>query len=411
MRYEVFLSKRYAFTRRRENFITVISILSMLGVMVGTAALISVLSVFNGFSSVVTDLFVSFDPHIRVAVRSDDSVIKTSADFMPLLDSLKQFPEVAYAAPVVRSKCVLVHYTAPRVAVLTGIDAAKVRDVSGLGKSIQSGQLQLDGNSIVVGQLLADQLALIIGDTVRVFSPVGLENILTEPVQPRSKQLVVRGIFAANNREYDAINAYTNLDVARALADVPANEATSLDIKLHSINDANQVKTRLLKTIDRSHLTVETWYDLHQELYNVMKLERWIAYVILFLIVGVAAFNIFSSLTLTVFEKQRDIGLLRTLGAPARGIRQTYLLQGFLVGMIGTIVGCVLGLAIVLIQGHYGILKLDISVYIIPAIPVQLRTSDFIIVALGSLLLSTAGAFIPASRAARIEPAEAMRWE
>ncbi len=411
MIYEFFLARRYAFTRRRENFITVISIISMLGITVGTAALITVLSVFNGFSSVVTDLFVSFDPHVRVSVRSNDSSQKTSAPFAGIDSALKKMPEVAFYAPVVRSKVVLVHYTLPRVGVLTGIDPAKAREVSGLAKSIQSGTLELGDNSIVVGQLLSDQLALVLGDTIQVFSPLGLENILTEPVQPRTRSLIVKGIFAANNREYDAVNAYTSLATARDLFDVPQAEATSIDIKLHDIQDAQKVKLSLLQTLDTSRYTVATWYDLHKDLYSVMEIERWIAYTILFLIVAVASFNIFSSLTLTVFEKQRDIGLLRTLGSNEKGVRNIYLLQGTLVGVVGTIVGCLLGLGIVVLQQQTGFFKLDVSVYIIPALPVQLRPSDFVLVAAGSLILSTIGAWIPARRAAKVRPAEAMRWE
>jgi lipoprotein-releasing system permease protein len=411
MSYEFFLARRYAFTRRRENFITVISIISMLGITVGTAALITVLSVFNGFSSVVTDLFVSFDPHVRITLRSDDSSQKTSASFAGVTDAIKKRPEVAYFAPVVRSKVVLVHYTLPRVGVLTGIDPAKAREVSGLAKSIQSGSLDLSDNSVVVGQLLADQLALVLGDTIQVFSPMGLENILTEPVQPRTRSLIVRGIFAANNREYDAVNAYTSLASARDLFDVPPTEATSIDIKLHDIQDAEKIKTSLQSSVDTNQYSVATWYDLHKDLYSVMEIERWIAYVILFLIVAVASFNIFSSLTLTVFEKQRDIGLLRTLGSNEKSVRNIYLLQGTLVGVVGTVVGCLLGLCIVVLQQQTGFFKLDISVYIIPALPVQLRATDFVLVAAGSLLLSTIGAWIPAKRAAKVRPAEAMRWE
>ena len=411
--YEFFLAKRYAFSRRRENFITIISVISMLGITVGAAALIIVLSVFNGFSSVVTDLLVSFDPHIRITAH-DTHDTTSAVQFMkagPLESKIAQMPEVAHVAAVVQSKVVLVHYTLPRVAVLTGIDQQKAMEVSGLGKSIQTGQLQLDDSSIVIGQLLADQLAIIIGDTIQVYSPLGLENILTEPVAPKTRALVVRGIFAANNRDYDAMNAYTSLAAARDLFGVPAGEASSLDLRLKDINEAESVKATLQSTLDSNRYQVQSWYDLHSDLYSVMAIERWIAYVILFLIVAVASFNIFSSLTLTVFEKQRDIGLLRALGSTEKGIRNVYLLQGSLVGLIGTIVGCLIGVLVVVLQQQYGFFKLDISVYIIPALPVQLRVSDFVLVALGSIGLSTFGAWIPARRAASVRPAEALRWE
>ncbi|MEO6939183.1 MAG: FtsX-like permease family protein [Candidatus Kapaibacterium sp.] len=407
----------YAIVKRRkqkENFVTVISVISMLGIMVGTAALITVLAVFNGFSTVVTNVLVSFDPHLRITALSADSTLESPATLSntsALEAKLLAMPEVLHAAPVVSNKTVLVHFTLPRVAILTGIDQKKAEQVSGLKSSIQTGKLQLDSNSIVVGQLLADQLALIVGDTIDAYSPVGLAKVLTEPVAPRVRPLIVRGIFAANNREYDAMNCYTSLDVARDLFDVPQGNATSMDIKLHSIEDANSVKEKLLGSLSAKTFKVQTWYDLHTDLYSVMEIERWIAYTILFLIVGVASFNIFSSLTMTVFQKQRDIGLLRALGASAKGIRNIFILQGSFVGLIGTIVGCLLGLTIVVLQQQFGFFKLDVSVYIIPALPVELRWSDFVVVGIGSLALATFGAYIPARKASSVRPSEALRWE
>jgi lipoprotein-releasing system permease protein len=142
-----------------------------------------------------------------------------------------------------------------------------------------------------------------------------------------------------------------------------------------------------------------------------MEIERWVAYIILFLIVGVAAFSIFSSLTLTVFEKQRDIGLLRALGAPIRGIRRIYWLQGTLVGLIGTISGCVIGLIVVLLQEKFGFFPLDSTVYIINALPVELRWQDFVSVGIGSMALTMLCSLFPSRRAAQVDPAIALRWE
>ena len=422
MRYEYFLARRYAFSKRRENFITIISVLSMLGLMVGTAALIIVLSVFNGFSSVVTDIYVSFDPHIRISAASSDTTNTTIRPLITNADSLigivKAIPDVRFLAPAIHGKAVLVHYTLPAVVDLTGISQSNARDVSGLAHSIQSGQLQLDSGCIVVGQLLADQLAIQVGDSLEIYSPVGLERILTEPVTPRTRRLIVRGIFAANNRDYDATNVYTSPEVARDLFDLPPGTATTIDIKTTDIRKSNEIKKQIEAVLSGSRapgsgsrFEVQSWYDLHTELYSVMEIERWVAYIILFLIVAVAAFNIFSSLTLTVFEKQRDIGLLRALGAPIYGIRNIYLYEGMLIGTIGTIAGCLIGLIVILLQQKFGFFKLDMSVYIIPALPVELRWTDFLAVGLGSFLLTVGCSLFPSRRAAKVEPAQALRWE
>jgi lipoprotein-releasing system permease protein len=414
MRYESFLARRYAFSKRRENFITIISIISIAGLAVGTAALIIVLSVFNGFSAVVTDIYVSFDPHIRITAAADtsntaDRPLITNAD--SIIRVVKAIPDVKTAGAAIHGKAVLVHYTLPKVVDLTGISRKDVNDVSGLPKAIQAGKLELDSEAIVIGQILAEQISAQIGDTLSVYSPTGLERILTEPVAPRERRLIVRGIFAANNRDYDATNVYTNPDVARDLFDLPPNVATTIDIKTSDIRRSNEIKKQIEMMLPASGYTVQSWYDLHTELYSVMEIERWVAYIILFMIVGVAAFNIFSSLTLTVFEKQRDIGLLRALGATVKGIRNIYFYEGILIGGIGTTVGCVIGLAVVLLQQHFGFFKLDSSVYIIPALPVELRWSDFVSVALGSFALTAFCSLFPSRKAARVEPAKALRWE
>lgn len=413
MRYEFFLAKRYAFSKKKTNFITIISVLSMLGIMVGTAALIIVLSVFNGFSAVVTKVLVSFDPHIRITAQAKDSTaeLATISSLLAMREQLAKVPAVESLAPTIREKAVLVHYTLPRVAIVTGMNEDDVRAVSGIGKSILSGELKLDSNSIIVGQLLADDLALVLGDTLQIFSPIGLERILTEPVAPRTRSVIVRGIFAANNREYDAMNAYVSLGTARDLYEVPNDAATSIDIKLKNIQQSDETKKQLTHVLDTNQYSVQTWFDLHHDLYSVMEIERWIAYIILFLIVAVACFNIFSSLTLTVMEKQRDIGLLRAIGASDSGIRSIYLFQGMIIGLIGTLAGCFIGFAVILLQQQFGFFKLDTSVYIIPALPVELRWSDFVLVALGSIACSTFGALMPARRAAKVRPAEALRWE
>ncbi|MFI5264633.1 MAG: ABC transporter permease, partial [Candidatus Kapaibacterium sp.] len=211
--------------------------------------------------------------------------------------------------------------------------------------------------------------------------------------------------------DYDGTNAYTSNSVARDLFDIPQGSATTLELRLNSINDAPTIKKQLTSVLDTTKYHIDTWYDLHTDLYNVMEMERWIAYVILILIVAVASFSIFSALTLTVFEKRRDIGLLVALGAEQKNIQKIYLYQGLLTGFIGTITGCVLGFAVVWAQQEFGFFTLDTSVYIIPALPVELRWTDFVAVSIGAMLLVTFASFMPSRRAAMTKPAEALRWE
>jgi lipoprotein-releasing system permease protein len=407
VRYELFLAKRYAFSRRSQNFITIISVISTLGIMVGVAALICVLSVFNGFSKVVTDILVSFDPHIRITAVQDSSITNTQ----DIISKLSSISEIRSSAPVIKNKGVLVHYTLPKVANIIAIDGHDAEKVSGMSKVISSGTMILDSESIVLGQLLADNMAIIPGDTIEVFSPSGMERILTELVEPRSRRLIVRAVFATNNREYDMQNAYISLETGRELFDIPANAATSIEIRLGDIQDATDVSNKIAEMLPRDRYSVQTWFDLHTDLYNVMNMERWIAFAILILIVAVASFSIFSALTLTVFEKKRDIGLLTALGAETNNIRKVYLYQGLLTGVTGVFLGCLIGIGIVWAQQQYGFFKLDTSVYIIPALPVELKLSDFLWVSIGALTLVSIAAIYPARQAANVRPAEALKWE
>lgn len=418
MGFEYFLAKRYAFSREKENFITIISVLSMLGITVGTAALITVLSVFNGFSSLVTDLLLVFDPHVRITAASTptDSTSESSSrtfitDYRPVVQQVGPLAKANSISPVVQGKCVLVRFVVPRVVQLIGLDPKNAAAIPGFRKSIVAGELTLDPNSIIVGQTLAQELSLTIDDTLEVISPVGLEKILTEPVAPKTKRLRVAAIFAANNREYDAMNSYTNIETARELFEIPPTGATSIDLRIPKVDQAIPTSRKLAKALDTSKYEVKSWYDLHTELYSIMEMERWVAYIILFLIVAVACFNIFSSLTLTVFEKHKDIALLRALGTSEAGIRRIYLLQGSLVGVVGTIAGLLVGLVLVWTQDTYGWYSLQTQAYIVPAIPVELRWTDFCFVALGSIGLATVGALLPARRAARVRPAQSLRYE
>jgi len=227
--------------------------------------------------------------------------------------------------------------------------------------------------------------------------------------QPVTRECAVVGIYDSNNKDYDSHYAYVSLATARELFDL-GNAVTGVEMRLRNIDDSDGVKADLQRKLG-ANFRVSTWYDLHRDLYSVMKVERWTAYIILCMIVGVATFNVLGSLTMGVIEKRRDIGILKALGATSTSIMRVFMFEGVLVGTIGTLLGTGIGLLVCYLQIHYQLFPLDPTVYIIPAIPVEVRWTDFVAVSLATMLLSILASLYPARRAASLLPVQAIRWE
>lgn len=409
MRYEHLIARRYLRSRRQLRFINIIMMVSVVGITVGVAALIIVLSVFNGFSSVVTQVLVGFDPHVRVEAVQGKSVQVSDS----LLHLLSNDPRIVGTSPFIESKALLVVRSQNKVVYVRGVVDSLIGNVSGVARSTVLGKFRFDdtpsSGGIVLGLALADRLAATVGTEVTVISPVGVDAMLMQIGQPLMRKCTVVGIYDSNNKDYDAHYAYVSLETARYLFRYKEG-AGGIEFRLQTISEAGQVKEKLASELGEQY-TVSTWYDLHKDLYSVMKIERWSAYLILCLIVGVATFNVLGSLTMGVIEKKRDIGVLKAIGATKGSITRIFMFEGLLVGVIGTGLGLVLGLAVCYAQIHYHLFPLDPNVYIIPALPVDVRFTDFIAVTTASMILSILASFYPARRAARLLPVTAIRWE
>ncbi len=409
MRYEHFIASRFLRSRRQLRFINIIMLVSVVGITVGVAALIVVLSVFNGFSGVVTNVLVGFDPHLRVEAVKGKSVEVSDS----LLRVISADPGIIAASPFIESKALLVVRQLNRVVMVRGVVDSVVGGVSGVSSSTVLGKFRFDdtgaSGGIVLGLALADRLAATVGTDVTVISPVGVDAMLMQFGQPLIRKCRVVGIYDSNNKDYDAHYAYVSLQTAQYLFRYQ-DGVSGIDLRLKDIRDAERVKAQLVSQLGDRY-AVSTWYDLHKDLYSVMKIERWSAYLILCLIVGVATFNVLGSLTMGVIEKRRDIGVLKAIGASRGSITRIFMFEGLLVGAIGTGLGLVIGVGVCYAQIHYHLFPLDPNVYIIPAIPVDMRWSDFVAVTLASMVLSILASFYPARRAARLSPVAAIRWE
>ncbi len=405
---ELFIARRYLLSRRRVRFVNLISVISVVGITAGVAALLIALSVFNGFNSVVTSVLVGFDPHLRIERQGNIS----AARYMELTGVLSQNPRISSYAPYVSGKAMLVARSFNRVVWLRGVDARRIAGVSGLREHIVLGSLSLadtaGSGAMVVGLTLADRLGIVVGDEVSVISPYGFQSALSLGT-PEMMKFRVAGIFESDNKEYDASYAYISISRAQRLFNC-AGMYSGIDVRTATLADADRVKEELAPRMP-SGTVISTWYDLHKSLYSVMKIERWSAYVLLSLIVIVATFNMLGSLTMTVIEKRRDIAVLRAMGMGTGRITRIFMVEGMIIGIAGTIAGVVIGLVVLWLQLRYQFFPLDPTIYIIPAIPVQIQWPDFVSIAAASLGLSFLAAYIPARRASRTQPAESLRWE
>jgi len=406
VKYTFFIAKRYLLAKKDASFITVISLISIFGVTIGVAALIVVLSVFNGFNGLVTDILIGFDPHIRISATKNT----TAHDLSDMKKFLLSQNTISAQSEFVSGKGMLVSKKTTKVIFIRGLEAESISKISGVTSSLIIGTTKFTetNNEIVIGYSLADKLGIGVDDTIFVVTTAGVQNALSGIGLPQLFALKVIGIYEARNKDYDGLYAFTSLQTSKQL--FATNKVQGYDIRLHSIDETESLVDKINAKYGEQFI-VQSWYDLHKDLYSVMQVERWTAFIILALIIAVASFNLLGSLTMTVIEKTRDIGILKTMGATQNDILSIFRLEGFLVGIFGSVFGLGLGTIICWLQIKFQIFALDSNVYIIPAIPIEMRTMDLILVPLSALILCSLAAYYPSKRAAQLQPSEAVRWE
>lgn len=407
MRFERFIAKRYLVSKHKINFITIISMISIAGITIGVAALLIVLSVFNGFGSLVTSYLMSLDPHLRInaiSEQGEDSIISLK-ELLNKTDDIK-----AYSA-FISGKVLVYNKGITQVVNLKGVEQKSINNVYLLDENIVDGDDKFQNeSSVFIGLPLADKLRVMAGDTISVISPLNIEQAITQLSLPLSKRFVVDGVFISKNNEYDESYIFSELKDAQYLFGYKKN-FQGYDIRLENINRSNSVKQKIYAQLDQSNFSINTWYDFHQELYSVMQIERWTAYIILSLIIAVATFNILGSLSMSVIEKKRDIGILRSMGVTEKSILKIFMFEGLLIGIIGTLLGVIIGYLVCYIQIKLNIYPLDPLQYKIDSLPVEIRISDFFLISFVSMLLSYLASLYPAKKASKVNPINAIKWE
>ena len=413
MQYELFIGLRYTRAKRRNHFISFISLISMLGMALGVAALITVLSVMNGFQKEVRARILSVVSHVQITGPGGQL-----ARWQGVADAARRNPDVAAAAPYVNGQAMLVNEATARGALVRGIDPALEGRVAEVANKMIAGRieaLQAGEFGIVLGADLARSLRASTGDRVTVIAPQGL--VTPAGIVPRLKSFRVVGLFEVGHYEYDSGLALMHIADAQRLYQL-GDEVSGVRLKLTDLFESRRVARELYREIG-GDILISDWTRSHANFFRAVEIEKTMMFIILMLIVAVAAFNVVSTLVMAVTDKQADIAILRTLGATPRSIMQVFMVQGVIIGVLGTLLGVAGGIALalnidVVVPFLERLLKMQFlskEVYFINELPSDLHAADVIAITSVALVLSLVATLYPSWRASRVRPAEALRYE
>ena len=409
----VYIGARYTRAKRRNHFISFISMTSMLGVALGVAALITVLSVMNGFEKELRERILGMTSHAFVTGADG-----TLADWQTLEQLIDGFPRVVSSAPFVEGQAMLNQGSRVRGTQIRGIDPALEPKVSSIGEKIIQGRfdaLQPGRYGIILGKDLAIAMGVGTGDKITIITP----HVTPTPagVIPRLKRLTVAGVFEIGMYEYDSALAIMHIDDAANLFRIPG-KVTGLRLQLDDVYQAPRITRDLLQTLPSEYRAAD-WTYQHANFFRALKTEKTVMFVILMLIVAVAAFNIVSTLVMMVTDKHADIAILRTLGMLPRDIMGIFMVQGIIIGLIGTLLGIIGGVILALnvsniiagIETLLGYQFLPAEVYYISDLPSDLHWNDVTVIGITAFILSILSTIYPSWRAAQVKPAEALRYD
>jgi len=416
MRYELFIGLRYLRARRRETFISLITVISVLGVMIGVMTLNVVMAVMTGFEETLRDRLLGINAHIAL-VKSGDQL----REYEKLAAQVQKEEGVVAASPSIYGQVMLT--SGPRVAgvVVRGVDPDRVNRVVDIARYIKEGSLErlkepqpirVEGRTVllpgvIIGTRLANQLGVFPGSPIQVVSPLGSPTAIG--VIPKVRRFVVVGIFDSGMSEIDSTLVYMNLRDAQKFFEL-GDAVTNIEIRVRDVYHAREVAQNIQRRLGFPYLT-EDWSRLWPNLFSALKLEKTVYFLVLLLMVLIGAFNIISTLTMVVMEKRKDIAILQSMGATRDSIRKIFLIKGCVIGVVGTLLGVILGLAICFLIQEYQFIELPKDVFLISTVPVRIYLSNFLLVACASLFVCLLASIYPARQAAKLDPVEIIRYE
>ena len=414
MSYELFIGLRYLKAKRKQTFVSLITLISIAGVMVGVTALIVVIAVMNGFKEDLRDKILGVTSHVVIS-RFDGNISK----YQEVRAKVGEVSGVNAATPFIYTQVMISSRKAISGAVLRGIEPKTASKVINLPKNMRAGSLEeLEAENkpegmrstpgIILGNELARNIGALRGEPVTVISPLGRLTPLGRV--PRSQTFRVAGIFDSGMYEYDSTIAYVSLWAAQRFLGI-GDRVTGIEVRVDDIYAADRVAQAIGKALDGYPYWSRDWMRMNKNLFSALKLEKIVMFIILTLIILVAAFNIVGTLIMVVIEKTRDIAILKSMGATRRSIMKIFMIEGAVIGLVGTLLGLLGGYTLCKLLATYKFIELPSDVYYISTLPVQMNPLDVALIALEAIVITLAASVYPAWQASRFDPAEAIRYE
>jgi lipoprotein-releasing system permease protein len=404
--FELFVAMRYLMARRKQAFISLISLISVLGVAVGVMALLIALALMTGLQGELRDRIIGSAAHVYVfkvgGVQDVDSEI----------EKMLALPRVQGAAPAMLGKAMVTSDKNIGFIDIKGIDVAREKSVTHLQSAIRKGSAEAinrgpdDMPGILIGTDLAESLEVTVGDRVQLMSPNGTITPLGPFFRPRTFE--VAGIFSLGLYQFDSEYGFITMDVARRV--FGDEQPVFLQLRIDDMFRSGEVVQAIEERFGADYMPQE-WSDMNKSLFSALWLEKMAISITIGLIVMVAALNIVASLILLVMEKSRDIAILKTMGSPARSIRRIFMLQGLIIGLIGTAAGALAGYLLIFILDRYRLISVPEDVYQITYVPFKLQPLDFAVVVVSAVLICFVATIYPSRQAARLDPAQALRYQ
>lgn len=408
MSFELFVSLRYLKAKRKQGFISIITGISILGIMIGVMALIVVLAVMNGFREDLMKKILGVNSHLLImsykgGIEDTDGIVQKTLN----VDG------VVSATPFIYSQIMIKSYGNISGAILRGIDPVTAGSVIDIESMLRSGSLgvltdtRAETKGVILGSELSKQIGAVPGDIVTLVSPMGKLTPLGRVANEDTFE--VRALFESGMYEYDSAMVYISLANAQEFLSL-GDEVTGIEVKVEDIQKSDKIGEAIQGTLRYPYYTKD-WKMMNKSLFSALKLEKVTMFIILTMIVLVGALNIISSLVMMVMEKTRDIAILRTMGASAKNIMSIFIFQGLFVGLVGTVLGLISGSFLCHILARYKFIKLPPDVYYISTLPVRMEWLDIVSIILAAIIISFLATIYPSWQAAKVNPVEALRYE